>query len=145
MFKLFTKIFGSKYERDVKAYGPNVEIINEFATQYQALTHDELRNKTLEFQNRIKEHLKDVDEEIATLRQDADEMLDYHLKEELYKELDEKLKERDKDLEEFLLMLLPEAFAVVKETTRRFVNNTTLTVKATDHDRDMAARKPYVI
>ena len=107
MFKLFTKIFGSKYERDVKAYSPIVEIINEFATQYQSLTNDELRNKTAEFQDRIKESLKEIDAEIATLRQDAEETLDFNLKEELYKELDEAIKTRDKDLEEVLRTLLP--------------------------------------
>ena len=144
MFKLFTKIFGSKYERDVKAYSPIVEIINEFATQYQSLTNDELRNKTAEFQDRIKESLKEIDAEIATLRQDAEETLDFNLKEELYKELDEAIKTRDKDLEEVLRTLLPQAFAVVKETTRRFVQNPTLSVQATDHDRNMAARKAYV-
>ena len=144
MLKLFTKIFGSKYERDVKTYTPNVEIINEFASQYQSLTNDELRNKTLEFKQRIKEQLKDIDVEITTLRVDAEETLDYQLKEDLYKELDETIKERDKDLEEFLQILLPEAFAVIKETCRRFVENPTLTTTATDHDRDMAARKSYV-
>ncbi|HUR31963.1 MAG TPA: hypothetical protein VMZ69_11070, partial [Saprospiraceae bacterium] len=144
MFKLFTKIFGSKYERDVKAYAPNVEIINEFAAQFESLTNDELRNKTLEFRNRIKEHLKEIDAEITALRQDAEETLDYHIKEDLYKELDEAIKEKDKSLEEFLLVLLPEAFAVVKETCKRFMNNQVMSVTATDHDRDMAARKPYI-
>ena len=144
MLKIITKIFGSKYERDVKSYSPKVEIINEFVEQYQSLTHDELRNKTLEFQDRIKESLKDIDDEIATLRQDADEAADFHMKEDLYKELDEALKERDKNLEETLLTLLPEAFAVVKETSRRFVQNPDISVTATDHDKDIAARKNYV-
>src|SRR5688572_8444879 len=144
MLKLFTKIFGSKYERDVKAYTPSVEIINDFAAQYQSLTNDELRNKSLEFQNRIKDQLKEIDAEIALLRTDAEETIDFHVKEELYKELDEAIKSRDKDLEEILLALLPEAFAVVKETCRRFVENPVLKVKATDHDRDIAARKSNV-
>lgn len=144
MFKIFTKIFGSKYERDVKTYSPIVETINDFTDQYQSLSNDELRNKTIEFKSRIREHLKDIDAEIATLRLDAEETIDFHVKEELYKELDDALKERDKDLEEFLLILLPEAFAVVKEACRRFVQNSTLTTTATDHDRDMATRKSNV-
>ncbi|HUR31317.1 MAG TPA: preprotein translocase subunit SecA [Saprospiraceae bacterium] len=144
MLKIFTKIFGSKYERDVKAYNPNVEIINEFAAQYQNLSHDELRNKTVEFKNRIQEHLKEINSEISTLRQDAEETIDYQVKEDLYKELDDTLKEKDKDLEEFLLTLLPEAFAVIKETSRRFVQNPTITVTTTDHDRDIASRKTHV-
>ena len=144
MLKLFTKIFGSKYERDVKAYTPNVEIINEFATQYQSLTNDELRNKSLEFKARIREQLKDVDSDIVTLRQDAEDTIDFQVKEDLYKDLDEAIKNRDKDLEEVLQAILPEAFAVVKETCRRFVHNAELTVSATEHDRNIAAKKQYV-
>lgn len=144
MFKLFTKVFGSKYERDVKTYSPKVEIINDFAIEFQQLSNDDLRQKTNDFRGRIREHLKGIDEQIANLRQEAEETFDYNLKEDIYKDLDDTLKERDKDLEEFLLELLPEAFAVIKETCRRFVQNPTLTTKATDHDRDMAARKSYV-
>ena len=100
MFKIFTKLFGSKYERDVKAYSPVVEITNEFAAQYQSLTHDQLRAKTLEFKERISTYLKDIDHEITNLRSDAEEDTDFSVKEELYKELDEAMKERDKSLEE---------------------------------------------
>src|SRR5687767_7713398 len=100
MFKIFTKVFGSKYERDVKTYSPKVEVINEFSAQYQELSNDELRAKTKEFRERISEHLKEIDDEIASLRLDAEETFDYHLKEDIYKELDEKLKARDEDLEE---------------------------------------------
>ena len=98
MFKLFTKLFGSKYERDVKAYSPIVEATNEFAVQFQSLTNDELRNKTLEFKDRIAAYLSDLDQEIATLRADAEEDTDFSVKEDLYRELDEALKERDKSI-----------------------------------------------
>lgn len=109
MFKIFTKLFGSKYERDVKNYSPIVENTNEFAAQFQSLTNDELRYKTIEFRERIKTYLRDIDEEIATLRTDADEEADFSVKEELYKELDEAIKARDKSLEEVLQAMLPEA------------------------------------
>ena len=144
MFKIFTKLFGSKYERDVKSYSSNVEITNEFAAQYESLSNDELRQKTTEFKQRIADHLKDIDAEIATLKTDAEETLDFTLKEELYKELDEAIKERDKSIEEILKIILPEAFAVVKETCRRFFNNSELTVTATDHDKNLAARKSHI-
>ncbi|MFZ1676885.1 MAG: preprotein translocase subunit SecA, partial [Saprospiraceae bacterium] len=144
MFKFITKVFGSKYDRDVKTYGPNVEIINEFAAQYEHLSNDELRQKTNEFKHRIADYLKDIDEEIATLKTDAEEEIDFTVKEELYKELDEVTKERDKSLEEILKIILPEAFAVVKETCRRFVKNENLIVTATDHDRNLAPNKPYI-
>ena len=144
MFKIFTKLFGSKYERDVKSYAPMVEATNEFAAQYQSLTHDELRAKTLEFKDRITDYLKDIDHEIATLRTDAEEDTDFSVKEELYKELDEALKERDKSLEVVLKEILPEAFGVIKETARRFVENETITSTATEHDKNLAIRKSYV-
>ena len=144
MFKFFTKIFGSKYERDVKAYSPLVEITNEFAEAYQKLTNEQLRNKTLEFRERIAAYLSDIDHEIASLRTDAEEDTDFSVKEELYKELDEAVKERDKSLEEILKEILPEAFAVIKETCRRFFNNETIPTLATDHDRNLAATKSYV-
>src|SRR5688572_25843858 len=144
MFKLFTNLFGTKYERDVKAYSPIVELTNEFAVQFQSLTNDELRAKTLEFKDRIAEHLKDLDHEIAELRSDAEEDTDFSVKEELYKELDDAIKERDKSLEIILKDLLPEAFAVVKETCRRFKENDSLSVKVTDHDRELAIKKNYI-
>ncbi len=144
MFKFFTKIFGSKYERDVKAYSPIVEEINELFLAYQELSNEDLRGKTLEFRERIAAHLADLDVEIEALRLEAEEGTDFTEKEALYKELDEATKERDKSLEIILQQILPEAFAVVKETCRRFFENDTLTTTATDHDRNMAASKPYV-
>lgn len=144
MFKVFTKIFGSKYERDVRTYSPTVEIINEFATQYQSLTHHELRSKTLEFKERIAAYLAEIDEEISHLRKQADEEPDFSIKEERYKELDEAIKDRDKALEEALKDILPEAFAVVKETCRRFSQYPEISTPATDHDRELAAKKNYI-
>jgi preprotein translocase subunit SecA len=144
MFKFFTRIFGSKYDRDVKSYAPIVETTNEFFTQFQSFTNEELRTKTLDFRARIAAHLKDIDDEINTLRTDAEEDTDFSVKEELYKELDEALKERDKAVEVILRDILPEAFAVVKETCRRFSSNESIRVAATDHDRELATRKNYI-
>jgi preprotein translocase subunit SecA len=144
MFTFFTKIFGSKYERDVKSFESVVETANEYFEQYKSLSNDELREKTNEFRSRISEYLKVIDDEIAVLRTDADESIDFNIKEELYKELDEHIKDRDKALEEILLDILPEAFGVVKETCRRFTENESLKVTALTHDRDLAAKKSYI-
>ncbi len=144
MFKVFTKIFGSKYDRDVKTYSPIVEEINELFEQYKALSNEALRGKTQEFKNRITAHLAELDQEIEEMRLEAEEGTDFSLKEALYRELDEATKERDKSLEVILKELLPEAFAVVKETCRRFFENEIITTTATDHDRDLAASKSYV-
>lgn len=144
MFKVFTKIFGSKYERDVKSYSLNVDATNDFVAQYEQLSHDELRNKTIEFRSRIAEHLQDIDAEISSLRTEAEETEDFNVKEALYKDLDAAIKDRDKSLEEILKIIQPEAFAVVKETCKRFFHNPDLQVTATDHDRTLAAKKNYI-
>ena len=146
MFGFLKKILGTKSERDQNLYHSNIAVINGHVEQYQSLSNDELRAKTLEFRDRISEYLKDIDAEIASVNQQALETEDFHDKETLFKEVDELRKNRDKALEEILQDILPEAFAVVKETSRRFSQNETLTVTATQHDRDLAAQpgKTYV-
>ncbi len=144
MFKFIKKIFGTKYDRDVKEYSPVVEEINAHFSSYESITNDQLRNKTREFQSRIKEHLSGIDGDISNIQAEIDKTDDPHTKEELYNELDEATKERDKHLEVVLKDILPEAFAVVKETARRFMLNKTITVTATDHDRELSATKEYI-
>jgi len=143
--KLVGKIFGTKYEKDVANYTPIVDEINELVESYQNLSHDELRNKTLVFRGRIAEHLKGIDEDIQNAETEARSTKDIHQKEELFKEIDKFKEERDKHLEEILKEILPEAFAVVKETARRFSENESIVVSATDHDREMAASKNYIL
>lgn len=144
MFKTLKKLFGSKYDRDVKTYSPFVEEINEYYQSYNSLSHDELRNMTFDFRERIAEHLKGIDDDIAAMEKETQVEEDISKKEELYKELDELKLERDKHLEEVLKDILPEAFAVVKETARRFTENPSLTVTATQQDQDIAAKKEYI-
>ena len=128
------------------ALASKVDEINENFESYQELTNDELRNKTLDFRSRIKDYLQNIDAELEKLNQQAIDEPDFYEKDALFKEVDEMRKERDKALEEILHDILPEAFAVVKETSRRFKENETLTVTATDHDRNLAAGsgKEYV-
>ena len=144
MLGIIKKIFGTKYERDVKKYKPVVEKINEYFEQYKSLTNDELRQKTLDFKARIKEHLKEIDNEIEELKQQAEQEQDINTKEEIYDAIDQLVKERDDEIEVILEELLPEAFAVVKETARRFAENETLEVTATQHDKDLAAVKQHI-
>jgi preprotein translocase subunit SecA len=146
MFGFIKKLFGTKYDRDVATYGPIVDEINEYFEEYRNLTNDDLRGKTLDFRARIKAHLTGIDDDINAIKSDAMAMEDLNEKEKLFKELDDLSKERDKHLEEILKDILPEAFAVVKETARRFSENDTLTVTASQHDRDLAATpgKTYV-
>ncbi|MCB0585455.1 MAG: preprotein translocase subunit SecA [Phaeodactylibacter sp.] len=150
MFKGITdslkKVFGTKQEKDINLYMPVVEEVNEVFEQLKALSNDELRNKTMEFRARIAEHLAGIDKDIEDLHKEANEEENLLQKEGLFREMDKLKEERDSHLEDVLKEILPEAFAVVKETTRRFKENPELEVTATDHDRDLAATpgKSYV-
>jgi preprotein translocase subunit SecA len=144
MLKIFEKVFGTKYDRDVKTYLPIVEEVNKNFEAYHALSHDELRQKTQEFRARIKEHLKGIDEDIDTLKAQAESTEDPHEKEDIFRQIDELVKERDTHLEVILKDILPEAFAVVKQTALRFSENEEITVTATDFDREMAPKRPNV-
>ena len=144
MFNFLKNIFGNKHDRDVKGYSDDVAGVNKFFQEYQSLTNDQLRNKTLEFRQRINESLKDIDRDIEVLVNNARNEEDFIKKEEIYNEVDKIRKERNKYLEEILRSIRPEAFAVVKETSRRFMQNETITVSATDHDRNLAVTRDFV-
>src|SRR5690554_1389954 len=145
MLKVLSKLFGSKSERDIKQVRPLVEKIKAEYDKLQALTNDELRAKTFDFKNRIKEYLADVDGEIADLEKEADDQkLPMDQKTAVYEKIDKLKKERDEKLEQVLMDVLPEAFAVMKETANRFTNNPELEVSASDFDRDLAALKPHI-
>ncbi len=142
--KSFNKIFGTKYDRDVAEYMPVVERINQIYSELSSLSNDALREKSLDFRQRIKEHLAGINEDIKSLEEEALNTKDFGAKENLFSEVDQLKKEKDKHLEAILKEILPEAFAVAKETARRFMENPTMTVRATDHDREIAARNSYV-
>ena len=147
MLGIISKIFGgSKSEKDVKQIMPLVEKSNGFFAQYQSLSHDQLRNKTVEFKSRIKAHLTKVDEDIAGKNKEAEELpvSDINGRDTIYKEVDELKKDRDQKIEEILKELLPEAFAVVKETSRRFKENEVIAVTATALDRELAVKKDHI-
>lgn len=137
MFGFLKKIFGNKQERDIEELRPVVAQINEEYAKLKSLSHDELRHKTIEFRAAIKDYLADIDVEIEKLQEQAVSTEDIFQKEDLYKEVDQLKKDRDQRLEEVLQNLLPQAFAVVKETARRFTEEETLEVTATDFDHEV--------
>ena len=144
--KSLQKLFGSKQEKDILKFNPIIEQIHQFGDNLKNLSHDELRQKTTEFRERISDYLSDIDDAIENLRQqtiDSEELSD---KENLFLEIDTLKKQRDQELEVILNEILPEAFAVVKETAIRFKNNSTLSVTATEHDKNLAVQsgKSYV-
>jgi preprotein translocase subunit SecA len=147
MLKFITKFFGSsKSEKDVQKILPIVEKANSFFASYASLTNDELRGKTAEFKQRIQNHLVSIDAQIAEKKQIADALSDteIHKRDAIYKEVDVLNKERDQKIEEVLAEIQPEAFAVVKETARRFSTNEELVATATPLDREFSVKKDYI-
>jgi len=147
MLKIISKLFGgSKSEKDVKKIQPQVAKINEIYKSYQTLSNDELRNKTKEFRDRISLHLQPIDQEIADKNAAAEQLPteDINGRDEIYKEVDELKKQRDQAIEVILLEIMPEAFAVVKETSRRFSENEFIESEATELDRALATKKDYI-
>jgi preprotein translocase subunit SecA len=147
MSGFLSKLFGgSKSEKDVKVITPYIVKINAFFEQYQSFSSDELRNKTEEFKQRIKEYLTETDNEINRKKEEAEQLdsVDISGRDQIYQEVDAMGKERDKKIEEILLEILPEAFAVVKETARRFKDNAELVSTATELDKTLSITKKYI-
>ena len=150
IFKGLTKIFGSKSDRDLKELYPMVEQINAHYAKLSSLTDDQLRNLTSEFKSKIQTHLSTIQTEIDELKhQTKQEDIDLNKKDELFKQIDQLEKDANVALEVVLLELLPEAFAVVKETARRFSEQKQLVVSATEWDKQLSAntrsKKPVKI
>jgi preprotein translocase subunit SecA len=147
MLTFLSKILGgSKSEKDVKLIYPIADKINVHFSSYASLTNDQLRSKTTEFRKRIQDHLKEIDQSINTLNQEAENLPaeDIIAKDDIYKQVDEWKKKRDGEIEEILNEILPEAFAVVKEAGRRFKEHDELTSTATVLDRDLSVKKDYI-
>ncbi|MFN9321708.1 MAG: preprotein translocase subunit SecA [Chitinophagales bacterium] len=143
--KSLTKIMGgSKQDKDVKAAAPLVVKINEVFQTLSGLSNDQLRGKTTEFKKRIADYVSELDTAMAELRKNATEEEDTFQKEKYLNKIDELVKEKDQHLEEVLMEILPEAFAVVKETARRFSENTNLTLTANELDKELAVSKGHV-
>ncbi len=145
--KTLKKLFGDKSEKDVKAAKPLVDKTKEFYEQFDSLTHDQLRAKTNELKAKIKAATNELEKEKAALQKQVDDDPDMEIekKEAFFKQIDEIVAKTDDKIEEVLLDILPEAFAVVKQTAKRFKENERIEVTATDFDRDLAASKGNVL
>jgi preprotein translocase subunit SecA len=141
-----TKLFGDKSQRDLKTVKPYLDATLAAYPAIQALDNDGLRAKTVEFKERIAKAIEAEETELKQMRDRIDAEYDMPVdeKEQLYKRIDELEKQSYDKTQKVLDEILPEAFAVVKETARRFAQNETVTVTATDHDRDLAATHPSI-
>lgn len=138
------KIFvGDKTKKDLQLLQPFVDKIITFESSIGSLSNDELRNKTLEFKEKIKEATSTFQKQIESLEEEA-KLADIDRKEEIYNEIDQLGDESYQASEKCLEEILPEAFALVKETARRFTENETIEVIATPYDRELSASKDNV-
>ncbi|MBW2962601.1 preprotein translocase subunit SecA [Mesonia aestuariivivens] len=135
---------GDKSEKDVKSIQPIVDKIKALESEFEKLSLDELRNKTTSFKQKIKEATQSVDQQIVDLRQKAEDSEDIAEKEDIYAQIDGLKEEAYAISEEILNEILPEAFATVKETAKRFAHNETLEVTASEFDREISALKENV-
>ncbi|MEP3089424.1 MAG: preprotein translocase subunit SecA, partial [Nonlabens ulvanivorans] len=139
------KVFvGDKAKKDVKDIQPLVDKILAIEPSMEKLSIDELRHKTVEFKEKIALAKADTVAKITALKADADNESDIDKREDIYNEIDKLEDVAYQQGEVTLNELLPEAFAVVKETAKRFFHNSTIKVKATEQDRILSANKDYV-
>ncbi len=135
---------GDKSQKDVKAIQPIINKIKAFEKELSALSNDDLRAKSTYFKEKINEARAEKDKKIIDLKQEAENTADIDKREDIYNEIDALEKEAYEISEKVLNDILPEAFAVVKETAKRFKENSTVTVTATPLDRELSATKSYI-
>ncbi len=139
------KVFvGDKSQKDVKALQPYLNKIKTFEKPLMSLTNDELRGRTAFFKEKIKQDRSEKDAKIAALKKEVESILDIDKREDIYIAIDALEKEAYDISEKTLMDILPEAFAVVKETARRFKDNSQIVVTATPKDRELSASKTYI-
>ena len=139
------KIVGNKSEKDIKSIQHLVTAINDEYAKLSGISNDELRQKTIDFKDVIQKRIESYNKQIADHKNEAEgEDTDVLQKEELYDKIDKIEKEITVEVEKVLNEILPEAFAVFKETSRRFTENKEIEVTATDNDKFIAEHKDNV-
>lgn len=137
------KLFGNKAQRDLKEIEPYVGRIKEAYEKIKTLSNDELRDRTDAIKQQIQDYVKAERDRIATLRGEI-ETTEINRREKIYDEIDRLEKEILEKYEQVLEEVLPEVFAIVKDTARRFTENAEVVVTANDFDRDLAAKHDFV-
>ena len=140
MFDFLKNIFGTKSEKDIKNLDSKVEEINEIFTSLNSISNNDLRAKTTELKIAIQSAVKTQNERITAIKTqiNSDLEMDINTKEDLYKEIDGLEIGITSSLADALTEALPQAFAILKETARRFKDNNELEVEATDYDRELS-------
>ena len=141
---ILKKVFGSKADRDLKQIRPVLNKVLEAYGPIDNLSNDELRAKTEELKARLRECEAPFEKRIAEIKAKLDEDIPIHEKENLATESDKLVKDEDAEIEKVLEEILPEAFAIMKSTARRFKENATIEVTANDFDRALSINHDFV-
>ena len=141
---VFKKIFGTKADRDMKAIRPTLDKVLEAYKTIDKLSDDQLRERCQGLKDKIQAAIADDERRIAQIREDLEKDIPLAQKETLATEQDKLVKKVDETIEKVMDEILPEAFAIMKSTARRFAQNSEIRVKATQFDRDLSTSKEFV-
>ena len=141
---IIKKVFGSKSERDMKQVKPILEKVLAAYKDIDKLSNDELRARTEELKKKIREREDPFEKRIAEIKEHLESDIPVSEKEKLATESDKLVKEEDEEIEKVLNEILPEAFAIMKSTARRFAQNPVVEVTANDFDRDLSTSRDFV-
>ena len=145
MIGLLKSLFGNKKDKDVKLLQPFVHRVNEEFAKLNSISNDELRNHTVGLKKKIADFIFVEENKIAELRKEAAlDTTPLDEKESIYQEIEKLVKLVDEKIEVILLEILPEAFAIVKETAKRFKENNEITVTASAFDKDLSVSADFV-
>ena len=142
--KILKLFVGDKSKKDLKLINPIIEKIHSFEQVMSSLSNDELRAQTNEFKNQINNSIAEINSQIDKIKKEIDEVTDFDKKEGLFGQIDKLNEEAYNVSEDTLNEILPKAFAVVKETAKRFVENKEVIVEANDNDIELSSRKDYI-
>ena len=142
--KILKLFVGDKSKKDLKLINPIIEKIHSFEKEMNGLSNDELRGQTLIFKKEIQNATSDIDLEIEKIKNEIDDINDFDKKEKLFNQIDKLNEDAYKISEETLNKILPKAFAVVKETAKRFVENKEIIVETNDYDLELSTTKDYI-
>jgi preprotein translocase subunit SecA len=143
--KILSKFVGSKIDKDRKELDPYINKVNAEFELLASISNDELRNETKKLQSEIQNRLKDLSTQIDALKQQTQNTtLSVAEQEKIYNQIDVLNKDQDKELEKVLIEILPKAFAIIKETAKRFKENDELEVTTTPFDLEISVLKANI-
>ena len=141
---IIKKVFGTKSDRDMKQVKPILDKVLAAYESIDKLSNDELRAKTEELKKKLRDGEAPFEKRIAEIKEELEKDIPVSQKESLATESDKLVKDEDAEIEKLLNEILPEAFAIMKSTARRFAQNPVVEVTASDFDRQLSISHDFV-